>query len=564
MQVPLLLARVCLTNSITHRQLRLLTPVIKVVTVLIAFANLPILISIKRLFKSSFVGNRANASGSLTNGFSNGNYWSAVPFNANNSRNLNFNSSNVYPQNVNNRANGLTVRPQREELIGYGTLFCQSLYNMSLIDDLFDAYFDARYTKRNSRSQLGFELCYESNLFVLAEQLQNRSYTLSPGKCFITDVPVKREIYASLFKDRVVHHLLFNYLAPLFEKQFIYDSYSCRVGKGTLLGVKRFDHHLRSVTENYTKQAYILQLDIRGYFMSINRAKLYEIIQRRLGRCSKKDLEGLDMKLIDFLLKKILFRNPIEGVQIVGRKSDWIGLPDSKSLLKAPPGVGLPIGDLTSQLFSNIYLNELDHYVKRVLGVKHYGRYVDDFFLMHPSKRYLKECIGKIDSFLHNELELTLHPKKIRLADARYGGIFLGACIKPHRIYAGKRTAHKFNEIMYQIERDLKRWQAKCDTKHHYLVGCKGALRYWLTQKPELEPMAKDFLAKMATINSYLGIFSHYKCYNLVRRRLENSLLYQNFTYGRGYSKIKLNSLCPKIKGGPKHFLAPPLFINYK
>ncbi|MBR3303644.1 MAG: RNA-directed DNA polymerase, partial [Bacteroidales bacterium] len=165
---------------------------------------------------------------------------------------------------------------------------------MSLIDDLFDAYFDARYTKRNSRSQLGFELCYESNLFVLAEQLQNRSYTLSPGKCFITDIPVKREIYASLFKDRVVHHLLFNYLAPLFEKQFIYDSYSCRVGKGTLFGVKRFDHHLRSVTENYTKQAYILQLDIRGYFMSINRAKLYEIIQRRLGRCSKKDLEGLD------------------------------------------------------------------------------------------------------------------------------------------------------------------------------------------------------------------------------------------------------------------------------
>lgn len=155
--------------------------------------------------------------------------------------------------------------------------FAQQLRN-----DVFQAYEDARKNKRNTTAQLEFEKDAEQNLIELFHELLDGTYISGKSICFLSYSPVLREVFASQFRDRVVHHLLFNYIAPIFETQFIYDSYSCRKEKGTLFGIERLEHHIRSCTNNYTENAFVLKLDIQGYFMSINKHILYNIICNKL------------------------------------------------------------------------------------------------------------------------------------------------------------------------------------------------------------------------------------------------------------------------------------------
>lgn len=316
-----------------------------------------------------------------------------------------------------------------------------------LKEKLFIAYYDARRNKRNKLSQLSFERNYESNLLRLYEDIRDRQYELQPSICFIVNDPVKREVFAANFRDRVVHHLIYNDIWRIFDRQFIFDSYSCRPGKGTLFGVHRLEHFIRSCTNNYNRvDGFILKLDIQGYFMSIDRALLYEKVMKGLKTPGNQNV--LDLNLMEFLISKVIFNDPTQGCRIRGRKSDWRGLPPSKSLFYAMPGKGLPIGNLTSQLFSNIYLNELDQFVKRELKIRFYGRYVDDFFLIHPDKNYLIQCRGWIKQFLTEKLFLTLHPRKIYLQHYSKGVKFLGVMIKPYRSYVDRRIVHQFRQKM--------------------------------------------------------------------------------------------------------------------
>ena len=153
-----------------------------------------------------------------------------------------------------------------------------SITHDTLIDQLFTAYFDARCSKRGTKIQLLFELDFEHNLLVLAREIEKGTYEVGRSVCFITNKPVKREIFAADFRDRVVHHLLYNWLSPMFERSFITDSYSCRNGKGTLYGIKRTHKHMRQCTQNFTQPAYVLKVDISGYFMSINRQRLLTVV----------------------------------------------------------------------------------------------------------------------------------------------------------------------------------------------------------------------------------------------------------------------------------------------
>jgi len=148
---------------------------------------------------------------------------------------------------------------------------------------LFQAYYGARRNKRNTINALKFELNYERNLFELYWQLVDRTYEPSRSICFIVNRPVKREIFAADFRDRVVHHLLHNYLSPIFEKRFLPDSYACRTGKGTHYGIKRLNHFIRSCSENYHQDCYVLKLDIKGYFMSIDRSILFRKVEKVLS-----------------------------------------------------------------------------------------------------------------------------------------------------------------------------------------------------------------------------------------------------------------------------------------
>lgn len=348
---------------------------------------------------------------------SNGNYWSSTPNDNDNAYNLNFNSSNVNPQNNNNRNNGYSVRlsqiPSRDWLL----------------TELILSYYCARANKRNTHSQVRFERDLISNLLELYHDLLSFRYRVGRSMCFIIERPVKREVFAASFRDRIVHHLLYRYLSPVFEPRFIYDSYSCRVGKGTLFGIERLEHHIRSVSRNYTQPCWVLKLDLEGYFMHINRSCLYDIVVTGL-RAKGKHLQE-EYALMEYLLRQVIFNEPTKGCYRKGPLSDWDGLPPSKSLFMAPEGCGLPIGNLTSQLFSNIYLNVFDQFVKRELKCRHYGRYVDDFYVVGANPRELLALIPRMSSFLTDRLGLTLHPRKIFLrcccTPAGSGGLRAGS-----------------------------------------------------------------------------------------------------------------------------------------
>ena len=241
-----------------------------------------------------------------------------------------------------------------------------SAYNHDqLLLDLFQAYYDARRNKRNTINALNFETDYEHHVIKLHEEIINGNYQIKPSICFINYKPVQREIFAADFRDRVVHHLVYNYIAPIFDKTFINDSYSCRQGKGTHYGIKRVGKFIRSCSQNYHNDCYILKLDIKGYFMSISRDKLYEIVKSHLIKYQYTS--DFDFQLVLSLIKQIIFNDPTKNYIMKGKQSDWEGLPPSKSLFHSDNGKGFPIDNLTSQLFSNVYFNQFDNFIKKEL-----------------------------------------------------------------------------------------------------------------------------------------------------------------------------------------------------
>jgi hypothetical protein len=277
-------------------------------------------------FFSGLPGGNRNNNGNFNNIGNNGIWWSSTENSTTNAwnRNLNYNSTNVN-RNNNNKENGFSVRCLRDLMeylyrpAGCWAGFFENSFIMqlslfeqpapdALLNDLFQAYFDARKNKRNTMDALAFEKHFEENLFNLATEICSGSYKPGMSICFIVNKPVKREILAAEFRDRVVHHLLYNYISPIFEKIFINDCYSCRKGKGTHYGIERMDHFIRSCSKNYSESCYILKLDIRGYFMSINREVLYEKVVGVLIKNRCHIIFNLDIVL--YLLKLVIFNDP--------------------------------------------------------------------------------------------------------------------------------------------------------------------------------------------------------------------------------------------------------------
>jgi len=382
-----------------------------------------------------------------------------------------------------------------------------------LLYDLFQAYFDARKNKRNTINALAFEIDYERKLFKLYEEIKNGKYEIGPSICFIIFKPVQREVFAADFRDRIVHHLIYNYVSPFFERLFIYDSYSCREGKGTSCGIERLDHFIRSCSQNYSRDCHILKIDIKGYFMSIDRDILYQKIEKTLRRF--KDEANFDTDFILRLIRKVVFNDPTKNCLIKGKRENWQGLPKTKSLFSAGENKGLPIGNLTSQLFGNVYLNDFDHFAKHQLGVKYYGRYVDDIAIVHKNKEYLKSIIPVVKDYLAKEASLELHQNKIYLQHFTKGANFLGTIIKPWRIYVQRRIKGNF----YQ---KIRHWNNFLSRKRYQFTGAD----------------AKKFLS---SINSYLGIMKHYHTYKLRRKMITENLLpdFSNYVYTvNNYAKL--------------------------
>ena len=268
-----------------------------------------------------------------------------------------------------------------------------------------------------TRSVLAFEERLEENLLSLRDDLRGGAYVHGAYRCFTVQDSKKRSIMAAPFRDRVMHHALCAVIEPIFDRGLIYDSYACRTAKGTHRGVARLRQFMRRSDYGTT---YIFQGDISKYFDSIDHEVLFGLIKRKIS-----DAPTL-----------CLIRTIIDSA-------------------RADTGVGIPIGNLTSQLFANIYLNELDQFVKHTLRATRYIRYMDDFLILDTDKRVLAGYREAIAQFVAEHLHLCLHPRKSIIAPVRLGVDFLGYRLFEHHTRLRTSTVKRFVKRTKQAARHL-------------------------------------------------------------------------------------------------------------
>lgn len=312
--------------------------------------------------------------------------------------------------------------------------------NFNSIDNLHLAYLKCRKGKRKAANTRGFEVNLYGELQHLAATIQNGTYQPSRSVCFYVKKPKLREIFAADFRDRVVHRLIVDILEPYYEKKFIYDSYACRVGKGTHKAVDRLKQFVRAGTKNANTPFYYLQLDIKGFFMRISQSVLYNILSREIKE-----------ELLLSIIQKVIFHRPSENFVFKGTIPPAGLLPPHKTLFHEDKERGIPIGNLTSQFFANVYLNELDQFVKRKLGVKHYIRYVDDFILLHKNPDQLLEWKSLILSFIEEHLKLELKDADIQPVSVYKGIDFLGYFVKPRYALVHRRVFRNFKKALSEV-----------------------------------------------------------------------------------------------------------------
>jgi retron-type reverse transcriptase len=278
---------------------------------------------------------------------------------------------------------------------------------------LFRAWKVFQSDKRNKLDVAVFELDLERNIFGLYRDLKSEKYKHGPYKGFWIHDPKLRRIHKAIVRDRVLHHAIFSVLNAIFEPTFISDSYSCRIDKGTHKGMERVRDMLRSVSKNNTQPCYALKCDVRRFFDSMDHNILLAILYKRI-----KDEQ------VQRLLKEIVCSFSANNLTLFERR-------------------GVPIGNLTSQVFANIYMNEFDQFVKQALLVKNYARYTDDFVIVSDDRTYLETLLPLIQEFLKDKLRLELHPKKITIRKYHEGIDFLGYVIFPHHIKLRSKTKRK-------------------------------------------------------------------------------------------------------------------------
>jgi retron-type reverse transcriptase len=356
-------------------------------------------------------------------------------------------------------------------------------------ENLYRAYEDCRRTKRNTSEALRFEMQAEENLFQLHRELTERTFRPSTSTCFVTRSPKLREIFAADFRDRITHHLLVRYLESIWEPVFVYDSYASRPGKGIHLAVQRLQRFTRKVTHNGSQSAWYVQLDIKNFFMRINKQILFALIR---SRCDNED--------ILWLAETLIFHDPTENYRLKSSKALLRQLPRQKSLFGTEKACGLPIGNLTSQFFANVYLNSLDQFIKHTLKCRFYMRYVDDLVLLHAHKAQLLEWQRQIERYLYAQLELTLNTGRTKLRPITNGIDFLGYIVRPKYVLCRNRVVNNLKAKLREFEQKLI----------HVQNGIK-TIRY------DHEVIENLF----ASLNSYLGHFKHANSFTLKQHLFE-------------------------------------------
>ncbi len=292
--------------------------------------------------------------------------------------------------------------------------------NIISVENLLSAWKEFVCGKRIRKDVLVFELNLMDNILDLHSDLKNKIYKHSGYEAFKINDPKPRDIHKATVRDRLLHHSIYRILYTYFDKKFIDDSYSCRINKGTHRAINRFQKFSRKVSKNYTKQAYVLKCDIRKFFASINQNILKNILDKHT-----KDKDIL------WLLNEVI----------------------SSFHTEDKVNIGLPLGNLTSQLLVNIYMNEFDQYVKHSLKCKYYIRYADDFVVMADDLVYLKILKTKFALFLKSKLDLDLHPKKVFIKTVTSGVDFLGWInFATHRVLRTSTKRKMFRNIKLKTE----------------------------------------------------------------------------------------------------------------
>ena len=287
------------------------------------------------------------------------------------------------------------------------------------IENVFQAWEEFRKGKRAKRDVRVFERHLEDNLFDLYQKLATKNYRHSSYVDFYVCDPKRRHIHKATVADRVIHHLLYNYLYRVFDKTFIFDSYSCRKEKGIHKAVARLARLAKIVSKNYGQNCWAQKLDIKKFFDSVDHQILIDLISKRVK----------DKDIVWFISQIIKSFHSEQGKD-----------------------KGIPLGNLTSQIFANICLAELDQFVKHKLKVKYYLRYADDFLILASKKDQLIEHRESIESFLESYLKLQFHPQKIILRKLTWGIDFCGYIVLPYHLLPRTKTRRRIFKKVLRLQ----------------------------------------------------------------------------------------------------------------
>lgn len=349
------------------------------------------------------------------------------------------------------------------------------------IYDTWIAYQDCLRHKRGTTSAMEFSLNWMAECADLTESVNARTYHPSTSVCFVVTKPKLREVFAANFRDRVLHHYVSLRLEPLFERVFSDRTFNCRKGKGLLYGIRCLERDIRACSENYTRDCWIMKLDLKGFFMSIDKAILLRKIDDFVVRMYHEE----DVEDVRFLCRTFIMHQPQFDCIKQSPQALFDLLPDHKTKFRAPLSKSVELGNIFSQIFANFLLNDFDWFIERNITPYH-GRYVDDIYLISQDKGKLLSAVPMIRAELAL-IGLELNEKKFYLQHYSKGVKFTGAVVKPGRTYTGNRTVGGFVNSVRALNR-----------------ACS----------------MKDITHAVQSVNSYLGFLRQHDSYAIRRKYL--------------------------------------------
>lgn len=455
-----------------------------------------------RVLNGRVTGSRDLVMNKLVHAASSSNRWSSSENNQTNAWNVNFSNGNF---NNNNKYNSYAVRAvcelDKEILVGW-----------------VDAFFDCCRHKMTGHQCTLYRLFAEEDIPRLAYEAENRIYKPTTSTCFVVTRPKLREVFAAAFRDRVVQHWICMRLEPLFEERFESQgnvSFNCRKMYGTTKAVEKLSADMKYVSKHYTQPSYVGKFDIRSFFMSID----CQVLEDLLIPFIRENYHGDDIETLVYLTQETIRHEPQSDCERKGDLTLWDKLEHHKSLFYAKPMIGMPIGNLTSQLFANFYMSYFDEYMNQECAKRNcrYVRFVDDFCITGPNKQDIIDLYHLASLFLKEKLHLHLHEDKFYLQEVKKGVKFVGSVIKVYRTYLSNRTVGSMYDAIHILEKICK--------------------RIYESEEPSLLDLY-DIERSVSGMNSYFGFLVHCNSYAIRRAAFKDCKFFWKVCYLEGHCHV--------------------------